>query len=160
MPDGRYSMDLSVPEEHEICEHLVLLAVDEPGENWRDEILNGKEFHLPVGWVGVDERGNGGVPMKGHVSLTFFTTFGHACQTTRANLEKLTFAGERQAPIHYISQTDSGGPTADAKERWRLAAMAARPKTVASLTKNAATMAGLTLIAAAEDGGQHVVTRA
>lgn len=41
MPDGRYSMDLSVHDEREVCEHLVLLAVDEPGENWKDEILNG-----------------------------------------------------------------------------------------------------------------------
>eukprot|EP01052_Picozoa_sp_SAG31_P005689 SAG31_NODE_253_length_19063_cov_31.913362_11_plen_1652_part_00 len=133
MPDGRYTMDLSVPEEREICEHLVLLAVEEPGENWRDEILNGKEFHLPVGWVGVDERGNGGVPVKGHVSLTFFTTFGRACQTTRDKLEKLTFVAERQSPIQYNPQADGEQQATNAKERWRRSTMAARPKTLSGL---------------------------
>jgi hypothetical protein len=63
MPDGFWELNLKYHDDREVATMLVLLAVGEPGENWRDEkfgnvvINNGvkvtrvpRPFELPATW--------------------------------------------------------------------------------------------------------------
>merc|ERR1711871_68469 len=80
MPDGYWELNLAYPDDREVATMLVLLAVGEPGENWRDErfgdvvVNNGKKvlrdprpFELPATWE--DE-----VPSEGLLQLHYYTS--------------------------------------------------------------------------------------
>lgn len=56
-----------------MAEHLVKLAIVEPGENWEDESFEGVSgWELPVSWVTE-------VPHKGHLTTTY-TTISDGCR--------------------------------------------------------------------------------
>ena len=55
------------PDERAVAQLLVLLAVGEPGENWRDEKFEGRLFELPAPWVSA-------VPTAGRLSLIYYSS--------------------------------------------------------------------------------------
>jgi len=64
IPTGHYKFDLSKPDDRKELEKLVILAISENGENWRNETLDGVRFNYPKehAWV---------VPPKGILELDF-----------------------------------------------------------------------------------------
>lgn len=73
-PDGFVELHLDVPEQRCIAQHLVKLAIVEPGENWEDESFDGiAGWELPVSWVTE-------VPRKGHLTTTYTSTADGCCE--------------------------------------------------------------------------------
>jgi hypothetical protein len=78
-PGGDYigdnSLDLSDPYKRVIANELVELAWNEDGENWDNELLDGKPFELPEPGPGeVWTRENYTLPEEGVLSLTYVPT--------------------------------------------------------------------------------------
>eukprot|EP00753_Platysulcus_tardus_P011172 PLAT3273.4.p1 GENE.PLAT3273.4~~PLAT3273.4.p1 ORF type:complete len:991 (+),score=433.08 PLAT3273.4:1-2973(+) len=51
LPERSYKLDLSLYEEREVARVLVELACAEPGQNWRNELFDGRPFDLTTAWV-------------------------------------------------------------------------------------------------------------
>lgn len=93
MPDGPYSLDLSLHDERKVALMLVWLAAGEPGENWQNETFQhpGQEprkLDVTTAWT-TDE----GMPEKGVMSLTYVTNRHCAIPALRNRLAAQTLIG-------------------------------------------------------------------
>ena len=100
MPDGYWELNLSYPDDREVATMLVLLAVGEPGENWRDErfgdvvVSNGvkivrepRPFDLPATWEHE-------VPGEGLLQLHYYTSERWVDRDLRSMLRARCLVGE------------------------------------------------------------------
>ena len=100
MPDGYWELNLKFHDDREVATMLVLLAVGEPGENWRDEkfgdvmVNNGvktlrepRSFELPATW----EKE---VPSDGLLQLHYYTSERWVDRELRAMLQGRCLVGE------------------------------------------------------------------
>ena len=102
MPDGYWELNLKYPDDREVATMLVLLAVGEPGENWRDEkfgdvvVNNGvkvvrkpRPFELPATW---EEE----VPQEGLLQLHYYTSEKWVDRELRSMLRARCLVGEEE----------------------------------------------------------------
>ena len=92
MPDGYWELNLKRSDEREVAHMLVLLAVGEPGENWRDEKFGDggrkpRPFELPAPWL--DE-----IPKEGLLQLHYYTSEKWVDPELRRELQRRCLVGE------------------------------------------------------------------
>jgi len=87
-PDGPYVLDISLYDERKVALMLVWLAEGEPGENWQEESLDGRNFDITKHWL-TDE----GMPMRGEMRLRYVTNRGCAMPNLRSKLAAQTLVG-------------------------------------------------------------------
>jgi hypothetical protein len=105
-PDRLYRLDLRRYDHREWCKILLVLAINEPGENWEgqqyrwgkyDEPVPG--WTLPGTWSHQDDGGNSGGPRThGWLRLTYRSK-GNGCFpviSVRKYLRKRTLAGMKK----------------------------------------------------------------
>jgi hypothetical protein len=105
-PDRLYRLDLRRYDHREFAKILVILAVNEPGENWEgveyrwgkyDEHVPG--WTLPATWCYADDGGNNGGPRNhGWLKLSY-RSYGNGCVpviSVRKYLRKRTLAGMKR----------------------------------------------------------------
>ncbi|CAM9954134.1 unnamed protein product, partial [Phaeothamnion confervicola] len=109
-PDRDYSLDLRSYEQREYAKILIRLAVDEPGENWKDETYRHARgqppipgWLLPEPWTGPDEslHGEGGPRRTGILTLEYVTDPQRGCQpnwAARRALLKRCLGGAQRPP--------------------------------------------------------------
>jgi hypothetical protein len=90
-PDGPYVLDISLYDERKVALMLVWLAEGEPGENWQEESLDGRDFDITKQWL-TDE----GMPMRGEMRLRYVTNPGCAMPQLRSKLAEQTLIGGGQ----------------------------------------------------------------
>jgi hypothetical protein len=106
-PDRLYRLDLRRWECRECCKIMIVLAMEEPGENWMNEEYRWSKYDgnvpgwtLPVNWTLADHENNGeGGPRKfGWVSFTYTSTnVGCApVKSVRMELRKRVLCGVKR----------------------------------------------------------------
>ena len=102
MPDGYWELNLSYPDDREVATMLVLLAIGEPGENWRDErfgdvavkggvkvLREPRPFELPATWEHE-------VPREGLLQLHYYTSEKWVDRDLRSMLRARCLVGEEE----------------------------------------------------------------
>ena len=102
MPDGYWELNLSYLDDREVAIMLVLLAVGEPGENWRDErfgdvavkggvkvLREPRPFELPATWEHE-------VPREGLLQLHYYTSEKWVDRDLRSMLRARCLVGEEE----------------------------------------------------------------
>jgi hypothetical protein len=96
-----------------MCKILIILAVEEPGDNWVNVEYRWTKYDpnvpgwsLPVLWLSKDEENNGdGGPRRfGWLSLTYSST-GPGCsvvESVRLEQRKKLFVGIKREPVKII----------------------------------------------------------
>ena len=83
-----------------------LVCILEPGENWQEESLDGRDFDITKSWL-TDE----GMPPRGEMKLRYVTNPGCAIPTLRSKLAQQTLIGGGQQ--HLIPSDRVRPPTPD-----------------------------------------------
>ncbi|KAG1701881.1 hypothetical protein DVH05_010372 [Phytophthora capsici] len=96
-PDNYYELALARYEEREVAKALVRLAIDEPGENWQNEMFGWSRDEKIPGWeLNYSWLKDGGFPEKGFLTLEYYSGADKGCGPvwpTRRELAAHTLCG-------------------------------------------------------------------